>query len=269
MKTLYVSDLDGTLLRPDETLSPFTIQTINNLVEKGMLFSYATARSIVTAARVTNGLTTQFPVIVHNGAFIRRPDTGELLASSFFGTKFSMVLKDLLSHNIYPIVYSLNEGQEKYRYLVEKSTPGMRSFLNTRRGDPREVPVHDPRALFQGKPYYITCIDEPEKLIPLYEKYKDQLRCILYREIYSGDLWLEIMPKDVSKANAIRRLKKILGCERLVVFGDGTNDMDMFQLADEAYAVENAVAELKQIATGIIESNEADGVAKWLQKRLG
>ena len=40
----------------------------------------------------------------------------------------------------------------------------------------------------------------------------------------------------------------------------------MFEIADEAYAVENAVKELKDMATGIIESNENDGVAKYLQK---
>lgn len=55
-------------------------------------------------------------------------------------------------------------------------------------------------------------------------------------------------------------------CEKLVVFGDGKNDIDMFQLADEGYAVQNAVDELKSIATGIIENNDSDGVAKWLEQ---
>ena len=49
MKTLYVSDLDGTLLRSDERTSDYTNQVINRLTEQGMLFSYATARSLVTA----------------------------------------------------------------------------------------------------------------------------------------------------------------------------------------------------------------------------
>ena len=98
MKTLYVSDLDGTLLRQDGTISQFTIQTINDLVEKGLLFSYATARSIVTASRVTKGLSNQIPVILYNGAFIRRPGTNELLASNFFGQEFPSILDDLIDH---------------------------------------------------------------------------------------------------------------------------------------------------------------------------
>ena len=49
-----------------------------------------------------------------------------------------------------------------------------------------------------------------------------------------------------------------------MVFGDGKNDVDMFELADEAYAVANAVPELKAKATAVIGGNNEDGVAKWL-----
>jgi len=264
MRTLYVSDLDGTLLQPDETLSDFTVRAINSLVDQGMLFSYATARSMLTAARVTQGISTHFPDIVYNGALIRRPDTGELLASNFFGSDFRDILNDLLVHEVYPITYSMKEGREKYRYWVEKITPGMRFFLDSRRGDPRETPVHEAKFLYEDEPFYITCIDETEKLAPLYEKYREQYNCILHHDIYSGDQWLEIMPKSASKSNAIRQLKSLLGCEKLVVFGDGKNDIDMFQLSDEAYAVENAVDSLKRIATAVIGGNRNDGVAQWL-----
>lgn len=264
MKTLYVSDLDGTLLRHDETLSQFTIQTINKLVEKGLLFSYATARSIVTASRVTNGLSNQIPVILYNGAFIRRPGTNELLASNFFGQEFTSLLDDLICHQVYPIVYSLDSDIEKYRYWVEMSTQGMKVFNNSRTGDPRETPVHRAEDLYVDSTFYMTCIDTTEKLLPLYEKYKEQFHCVLHHEIYSGNQWLEIMPKCTSKSNAVHQLKTILQCDRVVAFGDGKNDIDMFQMADECYAMENAVDELKEIATGIIGSNNDDGVAKWL-----
>jgi hydroxymethylpyrimidine pyrophosphatase-like HAD family hydrolase len=50
----------------------------------------------------------------------------------------------------------------------------------------------------------------------------------------------------------------------VICFGDGKNDLSMFALADECYAVENAAEELKAIATGIIDCNDQDGVAKWL-----
>ena len=54
------------------------------------------------------------------------------------------------------------------------------------------------------------------------------------------------------------------GCGRIISFGDAVNDIPMFDISDECYAVENAVDEVKAAATGIIGSNEEDGVAKWL-----
>ena len=58
----------------------------------------------------------------------------------------------------------------------------------------------------------------------------------------------------------------LLICEKLVVFGDGKNDIDLFELADESYAVSNAHEDLKKYATAIISSNDEDGVAKWLER---
>jgi len=88
-------------------------------------------------------------------------------------------------------------------------------------------------------------------------------------DLYSGEPWLEILPTNTSKAHAIRQLKEKLGYDKLVVFGDGKNDMEMFELADEAYAVANAVPELKAIATAVIGGNNEDGVAKWLEEHVG
>ena len=86
----------------------------------------------------------------------------------------------------------------------------------------------------------------------------------LQQELYRPEYWCEIMPASASKANAIRKLKEMWGCSRVVSFGDAVNDLPMFDMSDECYAVSNAVEELKAAATGIIGSNEEDGVAVWL-----
>ena len=56
-RILYVSDLDGTLLNENQEVSPYTARVINRMVETGGLFSYATARSFVTASKATAGVT--------------------------------------------------------------------------------------------------------------------------------------------------------------------------------------------------------------------
>ena len=268
MKTLYVSDLDGTLLRSDETTSEYTNQTLNKLTAQGMLFSYATARSLVTARKVTKGLDAQIPLVVYNGAFVMDNVTGKRLISNFFDRSVTQVLDDLIVHGVYPIVYAFIENEEKFTYVEDKCSRAQLDFIATRKGDKRENSKRDVRDLYVGDIFYITCIDEEEKLEPLHEKYKNKYHCVYQRDIYSGEQWLEIMPLHTSKANAIRQLKEYLGCDRLVVFGDGKNDIDMFEIADECYAVENAVEELKQIATAVIGTNNEDSVVKWLEDRM-
>lgn len=266
MKTLYVSDLDGTLLRSDERTSAYTNRIINELAEKGMLFSYATARSYVTAKKVTKGMNAKIPLIVYNGAFVIDNATEKILLANYFDASVQDLLDDLFAGGIYPIVYAYVEGVEKFSFVPDLCTKGMNLFLESRKGDIRTRVTDNLSELKKGEIFYLTCIDTPQKLESFYEKYKDKYYCVYQNDIYTGEQWLEIMPKTVSKSNAIKQLKDILGYEKLVVFGDGKNDIDMFKLADEAYAVANAHEELKKYATGIIESNDEDGVAKWLEE---
>lgn len=276
MKTLYVSDLDGTLLGSNERMSDFTNRTINELVKQGMLFSYATARSYVTAHKVTQGLHAQIPMIIYNGAFVRDYVSGEILLSSYFEDGAEALLRELMKADVYPIVYATfnfcgkfsENFYEKFSYMPQRATEGMRRFLDTRKGDERERAVSTVEELLDGDIFYFTCIDEYKKLRTLYERYRERYHCVLSQEMYTKAWFLEIMPLATSKARAVMRLKEYLGCDRVVAFGDSYNDMDMFQIADEAYAVENAVEELKAVATGIIASNDDDGVAHFLRERL-
>ncbi len=262
MKTLYVTDLDGTLLRHDETLSEFTITTINQLIDKGMVFCYATARSAHTACKVTQGLSMHMPMIVYNGVFIRDGKTN--LLSNCFDVGIKDVLHDLLKHDIYPIVYAMVEDQERFSYVLEKCSQEARDFIASRKEDKRNRSVNDIQNLYDGTIFYISCLGTEEHLAPFYEKYKNQYHCIFSKDTYTHAQWLELLPLNVSKASAVMQLKSLLACDKVVAFGDGKNDIAMFEVADESYAVANAVDELKDKATGIIESNEADGVAKWL-----
>ncbi len=264
MRNLYVSDLDGTLLRSTEATSEYTNSVINSLVDKGMLFSYATARSLITAKKVTKGIKAKIPLIVYNGAFVIDNLTEEILIANYFDDSVYAVLDDLYRNALSPIVYAYIDGKEKFSYVPELCTHGMKLFIESRKDDVRKNSVPSVDRLKKGNIFYITCIDEPEKLKPLYYKYKDTYHVVYQKDIYTGEQWLEIMPLEASKSNAIKQLQSMLGCEKLIVFGDGKNDIDMFQLADEGYAVANAHEELKKYATAIILPNDEDGVAKWL-----
>ncbi|MBQ3489107.1 MAG: HAD family hydrolase [Clostridia bacterium] len=268
-RTLYITDLDGTLLRNDQTVSLFTANTIRNLTEKGMLFSYATARSYLTASQLTKGLPEKLPVIVFNGSFILETGTGKkLLSYLFHEMEVQEILNFLIKNRIYPIVNAFINEIEKFSYIQGKETTGMENFIRSHQNDIRKNPVLHADALYCGEIFHITCIGEAENLRPAYEHFREIYPSVLYRDMYSGDLWLEIHPRGATKANAVLTLKEMLFCDNVVCFGDGKNDIPMFRVSDACYAVSNAEEELKAIATGIIDSNEEDGVAKWLLKHV-
>lgn len=271
MKTLYVSDLDGTLLTSDMKISENSLKVINSLIDEGMIFTYATARSISSASIVAAGLSTRHPIIAYNGAFIVEPDTRKILAKEDFNRTQTEVVMDILGQNhISPLVYSFVEGKERVSWIPNEANEGKRHYIDSRKGDKRLRPVITDEELYAGEVFYFTCIGEKEELEPIYEVLKDNdnYTCTFQPEIYREEYWLEIMPCRATKANAILRLKELLGCDRIVSFGDAINDIPMFKISDECYAVENAVDELKKIATEVISSNNQDGVAKWLLENV-
>lgn len=264
MKTLYVSDLDGTLLDSTPKTSEYTNETIKALLQKGAVISYATARSLNTTKLVTEGLSLKYPLVVHNGTFIVSP-SGEILHKNIFlKSDADEILRTILQEGLSPVVFSLIKNEQKFMYLKDKLNPPTQEFINKRQSDCRNLPVDSENRLFDGETYYFTLIGDEDKTKPLYELYKDKYQCYFQRDMYSGDYWLEITPKCATKANAVKQLAQLLECDRIIAFGDGINDIEMFSIADEAYAVENAVDTLKAKATAIIEKNIDDGVAKWL-----
>ena len=267
MRTLYVTDLDGTLLNSNDRISQYSIETINGLVAKGMQFTYATARSLVSASVVAKGLSTTIPVIAYNGALIINPDTGGVISSLSFTDEESSYVSGVLRENgANPLVYAYVEGVERVSYVAGRENEGIRRYLDVRKGDRRFRPLEDETGLYQGDIFYFTCIADWEELQGLYEIFSgdERYRCTLQQELYRPEYFLEIMPKKASKAEAIKSLKEIWYCDRVVSFGDAVNDIPMFEISDECYAVANAVPELKACATGVIASNDEDGVAKWL-----
>lgn len=272
-KTLYVSDLDGTLLTPQARLSPYTASVLARLKDQGIPFTFATARSLTSTRRAIQNLPVSLPAVVYNGVFVCDLDTGTPLVSHSFSPEDIRLARELFRrHGLSPLVYSLIQGRERVSYLPHPDNKGMAGYLRSRHGDPRLRPVEREEDLWEGAPFYFSCIeDSRECLLSLYQEASQdpRFRCMLQQEVYDENcFWCELMPAQASKAQGVLRLKELLGCDRVVCFGDGLNDLPLFALSDESYAVQNAVEELKSVATGIIPSNQEDGVAHFLEEQV-
>ncbi len=267
-KTLYVTDLDGTLLRSDQSLSAFTVRTLNDLIEKGMCITYATARSFHSARKVSGPIRFAVPVITRNGCVFADQQAKKETKILYFSDAQVHTLLTLLSDVIGQtgFVTAYFGGEMRKVYLDGPHGPGFQKYVDSYAGDPRMKPICDPAMLFDGMVTYVTLIAEQAALAPVYARVKDAgpWECVFQQDTYDTEYWLEICPPGATKANAIRTLKAQLGCGRVVVFGDSPNDLSMFSAADLCCAVENADDIVKASADVILPSNDADGVAQFL-----
>lgn len=272
-KTLYVTDLDGTLMRDDKSISEKTVAIINKLIARGVFITYATARSMNSASVITEKINFQIPAIIRNGTILANTRTKEEIERAVFTEESVRSLRKYMEEYVQKIpgyVTSYINGIEKKLYLKQVTNDGFEHYLKDHASDKRLCAVEAEEDLYVGEVCYFTFIADKEQLEPLYQQVKDKNDwiCVYQQDKYRKEYWLEICPQDATKATAIQKLQKRYGCEKVVVFGDSLNDVPMFQMADEAYAVANAMESLKAIATGVIGENNDDGVAKWLDANV-
>lgn len=269
MKTLYLSDLDGTLLNDDSKLSEKTIRIINSLVEQGEHISFATARSMLSAQPVIQGLKLRDGVIVYNGVYILEPSSKKVLHERLFSREEAQRLLELFTqYGLHPFVYTYIDGVEKVLYEKHEFHEGAAHYRYSRKNDPRFIELDNRKDLLQGDIFYFTIIDDKENLDDVYEVLENtcSFMIVYQQERNREEYWLEVMPKKASKADAMLRLKEKEGFDEVICFGDAANDIEMFKASDACYAVSNAIDEIKALADGVIGSNNEDAVALWIQE---
>ena len=276
-QTLYVSDLDGTLLRSDGSLSPYSVQTLTRLIGEGMHFTVASARGCGPIRSALGDLRLRLPVIATDGAYVSDLATGRHLAVHALPPGIAHDLWALFHGREHsPFLFTYDGTADRFYYTADSlRNDGMRRFHRKReiRQDPVPRRLEDLRDGLDGQVVRFKFIDVLPRIQDLEgeirRRHDDivQIRC---HENYDA-LWYHLTVQDARAtkaqgATALKRLLDLAHC-RLMAFGDQINDIDMFRMADEAYAVAGAAPELAEHATAIIGSNDDDAVARWLEHR--
>jgi 5-amino-6-(5-phospho-D-ribitylamino)uracil phosphatase len=273
MKTLYITDLDGTLLQPNVEISENSITIINDLIKKGMLFSVATARSIASVKPILKDIAVSVPVILMNGVCIYDLNQGKFIKIETLSEKSIDALMGIIQANhLKGFVYAIKDGVMSV-YYEDLSTPALQGFYQERvdRYQKKFTQV-DSFSSLAGEPIiYFSLLDYKENLEPIYHQLEEipDLSCVLYKDNYSPDYWyLEIHSKTASKYHAVQYLRSYLNVDSIVCFGDNRNDFPLFEAGDYKIAVGNAIEELKEKADQVIGTNQEDGVAVWLREHV-
>ena len=272
---IYVSDLDGTILRNDGTISDYSKIKLTELIESGINITVASARSINSIRHVLPNIPFKLPVIEINGSFISDFKTGEhLVVNDMSNDILEEVFECVKDYNCLPFV-SAFDGSRDRLYYSSLPNDGMQWYYDDRVmcNDVRLTKIGDLEESFFDYVVGFTVINTKQQLVNLARKmakeFSDKLEMHFFENPYSPPwYWLTIHDKKACKSYATKELVQIAGfsMKDLVVFGDNLNDINMFKMADKAVAVSNASDQIRKLASEVIGSNEEDSVIKYILK---
>ena len=276
VRTLYVSDLDGTLLDDNSQLSAVTVATLNRIIgELGGLFTIATARTPATVVPLMQEVHARLPFIVIGGSAMWNPVTLSYEHTRGIGEETVNAVFDVFArHCAHPFIYRRHGRGLLHTYHHGPLSPQEERFIAAR----QHLPLK--KFFLDGRDYRHS--DDEALLIFSLNKYAvlkaiaDDLKAsvptcsvMVYHDIFDeSEGYLEIFTAGTSKAGAIRELAREVGAGRVVVFGDNRNDIAMMQAADHSVAMGNAFPEVKAVASEVIGPNTADSVPRWIEADL-
>lgn len=269
MKTLYITDLDGTLLNSEAELTERSAEIINNLIDNGVLFSLSTARTHATVSEMFGNVRLNVPLVMMNGVVVYDPlEKRVLSASTIAKSDAERVLEIYRKHNKAPMLYYVDNTNINIFYS-DLFNVNQQKYINSRNDLGIKRFFYSPSLEINDDLIYIVTLDPYEELKEIYDELCtiEGINCMFYSDNYTGCYFLEILSSDVNKGISADFVKKYVGADRMIAFGDNLNDIPLFEYADECYAVENAHQKLKEIATDVIGRNDDNAVAEFILEK--
>ena len=269
-RPIYITDLDHTFLRTDQSVSDFSAKVWNEKTKNSIL-SVATARSFQKSHDFLEKLHLDAPMILLDGTMIVSPEKKLIDIKTVNKELGDAVIDEGSKYGIYPFVIALRDIKtldEAFLFPTTLNTH-QHGVLENYRNDPRMVECKEIRAMDMN--LKLVYFGEYNTLLPMTRNFErtfgKELEYKLSPEKYSDGWFLTILHPEGDKAHALEKVMDYLGrdADDVTVFGDSVNDIGMFKLAGTSVAVSNALDEVKEVADVILpHSNDEDGVAKYL-----
>jgi Cof subfamily protein (haloacid dehalogenase superfamily) len=265
---LFASDLDGTLLRDDKTISGQDIKSLEFLGVKGIIRVAATGRSLHKVFEVLAPGAPFDYVVFSSGAGIYDWKCNEILHYEKFQNEVAInICMHLFKSNFNFFAFKPIPHNNLFWY--HKGAGNCNEFdnyLERHRGDYSEFDVDD---FIGNSGQVLAVIPNKHLLVDKFtaEIYKacNNVRVIRTTSpVNSEYTWLEIFPDSVSKGHGLEWLCNYLniGREFTVGVGNDFNDLDMFKFVRYPFLMSNGVEQLKETIKTIDATNQQNGVSK-------
>jgi Cof subfamily protein (haloacid dehalogenase superfamily) len=255
---LVASDLDGTLLRPDGTVSERTRAAIERVIAAGVTFVIVTGRPARSVREIAARAGVRGLAICANGALVYDLDADKVVAATPLTAEVGRRLVAELQAALPGTVFA-SETEDRFQAMTgwgRRSLPA-----------PGRVEIDDPLALVAA-PVIKLLVRHPERP---FAELVERVRAVAGEDAvvtWSGVGLAEVSAAGVTKAFALEWVCRRLGVtpDQVVALGDMPNDLPMLVWAGRSVAVANADAEVVATADEVTAANTDDGVAIILER---
>lgn len=242
-----ILDLDGTLLRSNGSISEYTLKVLQECKARGIFVVIATARFWFKAEKYIDIISPDYAILA-DGTQIYHD--GELVHGYAMENEQSDgIIRELLKKDAYDFVASVGKKLLCSGAGIDEKWRSSRDFT-----EPLDVPVYKMAAVLK----------DYEEAKSLAEKYGCRLYSYRDEDLYG------FASADSGKYQAVKAMGELLhiGLDEMIAFGDDENDFEILKNVGRGVAVANAIPVIRDIADDIAESNNEDGVAKYIDKFL-
>lgn len=266
---LIVFDLDGTLLRDDDSISPEVVELVTELKKLGVRFSFASGRLHSAIKRHAETLKITTPLISLDGSLIKSFPKGDIIFHSYVKAKYVHKAIQMANYDFMNVALCHDEAiyyTEHHARITDRIEKFGANF--------QEIESYEP---FLDETLEIVVIgDHKGSMRKIEKKFKFphamNLNTMLYKSHRHGDVYyLEIRKSGCDKGSGLKRLAKHLGIRvsNTAVMGDWYNDRSLFETKAYSVAVNNAVPEIKRMADHVSSGTNNDtGVSEFLEAVL-
>lgn len=250
--TLFLTDIDGTLLKTNHPISEEILAAAHQYTDSGGRLSVCTGRHPISIRTIAEELQLSAPAIVLSGSMIYDFAVGKPLWMNSMPSHWRSVAENVLSK--FPSLACMAYGAEKV--FVFRSTERLRKT------GVREECLGEEQPISQctGEVFKLVLTGDTDELI--------QARDTLipsehYEVVFSSQHYMEITNRGVNKGAAVKKLMQMLCIERknLIAAGDAMSDVSLLKEAGLSFAVESSPKSLLDIADYTIKGPQENGMA--------
>ncbi len=262
-KIILLSDMDGTLLDSNSIASEKNKEAIRKFVELGGNFGIATGRGHQNALGFLDGVMINTPSIVYNGSMLYD-----------FEKAAPSVMKTLPAEELTESILWLMDSYKEV--MVQIYGAEMSYIVSSRESADEEVLIYHQPATFihldnilKEDWVKILISGNHDDLVALEKHLEESHLKDKVRWVFSSEIFLEILPLDVSKGTMLHELRKHYSDEhQIIAIGDFYNDIEMIQEADCGIATFNAPEAIKNLSDRVTVSNDDSAVASVIEDIL-